>query len=50
MDKAGAYAIQGQAAAFVTGIEGSYTNVVGLPLAEVVAALAACGAVRPAGA
>jgi len=39
MDKAGAYAIQGGAAAFVTTICGSYTNVVGLPLAEVVAAL-----------
>jgi len=36
MDKAGAYAIQGRAAAFVTSICGSYTNVVGLPLAEVV--------------
>ena len=36
MDKAGAYAIQGGAAAFVTSICGSYTNVVGLPLAEVV--------------
>jgi septum formation protein len=36
MDKAGAYAIQGRAAAFVTEIHGSYTNVVGLPLAEVV--------------
>ncbi|MYL85041.1 septum formation inhibitor Maf [Desulfovibrio aerotolerans] len=35
MDKAGAYAIQGGAAAFVTSICGSYTNVVGLPLAEV---------------
>lgn len=35
MDKAGAYAIQGRAAAFVTEIHGSYTNVVGLPLAEV---------------
>ena len=32
MDKAGAYAIQGGAAAFVTAVEGSYTNVVGLPL------------------
>lgn len=35
MGKAGAYAIQGRAAAFVTRINGSYTNVVGLPLAEV---------------
>lgn len=32
MDKAGAYAIQGQGAMFVERIEGSYTNVVGLPL------------------
>ncbi len=33
-DKAGAYAIQGVAAVFVRGIRGSYSNVVGLPLAE----------------
>ena len=33
-DKAGAYAIQGRAAAWVRAIAGSYTNVVGLPLAE----------------
>jgi septum formation protein len=33
-DKAGAYGIQGPAAAFVAGINGSYTGVVGLPLAE----------------
>ncbi|MEM7168763.1 MAG: Maf family nucleotide pyrophosphatase [Pseudomonadota bacterium] len=33
-DKAGAYAIQGHAAAFVPAINGSYTNVVGLPLVE----------------
>jgi nucleoside triphosphate pyrophosphatase len=32
MDKAGAYAIQGLAAKFVTRIEGSYSNVVGLPI------------------
>ena len=32
MDKAGAYALQGRAAAFIEGIEGSYSNVVGLPL------------------
>jgi septum formation protein len=32
MDKAGAYAIQGRASLFVERIEGSYSNVVGLPL------------------
>lgn len=35
MDKAGAYAIQGGAGAFVDGYEGSYSNVVGLPLETV---------------
>jgi len=35
MDKAGAYAIQGLASRFVTAIEGSYSNVVGLPVALV---------------
>jgi len=39
MDKAGAYAIQGGAASWVRRIDGSYTNVVGLPLCEVVEAL-----------
>jgi len=34
MDKAGAYGIQGKAALFVEHIQGSYSNVVGLPLAE----------------
>jgi septum formation protein len=34
LDKAGAYAIQGRAAAFVTRIEGSYSGIMGLPLAE----------------
>jgi septum formation protein len=38
-DKAGGYAIQGAAAAFVDRIEGSYTNVVGLPLSQVCVAL-----------
>jgi septum formation protein len=33
-DKAGAYAIQGLAGAFVSSISGSYSNVVGLPLTE----------------
>ncbi len=32
-DKAGGYAIQGRASRFVTGIQGSYSNVVGLPMA-----------------
>ena len=35
-DKAGGYAIQGYAAAFVIGIKGSYSNVVGLPLPQTV--------------
>ncbi len=35
MDKAGAYGIQGLASRFVTRIEGSYSNVVGLPVARV---------------
>lgn len=34
LDKAGAYAIQGKAAIFVDLIEGSFSNVVGLPLRE----------------
>jgi septum formation protein len=35
MDKAGAYAIQGLASRFVARIQGSYSNVVGLPVATV---------------
>jgi septum formation protein len=45
--KAGAYAIQGIAAAFVRAVRGSVTNVIGLPLAEVLDALRAAGAPGP---
>ena len=45
-DKAGSYAIQGVGSFMVPRIEGSYTNVVGLPLCEVVAALEELGAIK----
>ncbi len=41
--KAGGYAIQGRAGGFVPWINGSYSNVVGLPLAETLALLATAG-------
>lgn len=43
-DKAGAYGVQGLASGFVTRLEGSYTNVVGLPAAETVCLLVDHGA------
>ena len=43
LDKAGAYAIQGRAAAFVSDLRGSYSGVVGLPLYETAELLAAAG-------
>ena len=43
-DKAGAYAIQGGAVHFVRSICGSYTNVVGLPMAELYEVLQTVGA------
>ena len=42
-DKAGAYAVQGRAASFVSRIDGSYTGVMGLPLYETARALAGIG-------
>jgi nucleoside triphosphate pyrophosphatase len=42
-DKAGAYAIQGHAGRYIPRIEGCYFNVVGLPLARLVAALRELG-------
>lgn len=41
LDKAGAYAAQGIGAAIIREVRGSYTNVIGLPLAEVLAELRA---------
>ncbi|MES2432980.1 MAG: nucleoside triphosphate pyrophosphatase [Pseudomonadota bacterium] len=41
--KAGGYAIQGAAGAFIPWISGSFTGIVGLPLAETAALLAAAG-------
>ena len=48
MDKAGAYAIQGLGGSLVDRVEGSYTNVVGLPVAEVLNLLMRCGVVTDA--
>ncbi len=42
--KAGGYAVQGAGSVFVTQIEGSYSNVVGLPLEETLALLREAGA------
>ena len=42
-DKAGAYAIQGRAAAFIRRIDGTYSGVMGLPLFETADALAQIG-------
>lgn len=43
MDKAGAYALQGIGAALIEKIEGSHTNIVGLPIPNVVSLLRECG-------
>jgi septum formation protein len=43
LDKAGAYAAQGEGAEIIEKIDGSYTNVVGLPMEKTVVALAEFG-------
>ena len=47
-DKAGGYGIQGQGGCLIEAINGSYTNVVGLPLAQIVTALLQAGVIVPA--
>jgi len=43
LDKAGGYALQGEGRRFILGVEGSRTNVIGLPLEETVELLAEAG-------
>lgn len=49
LDKAGGYGIQSLGGFMVAAISGSYSNVVGLPLAEVLAALTTVGLIRGGG-
>jgi septum formation protein len=46
-DKAGAYGIQGQGGALVATVHGSYTNIIGLPMPEVLAAIGQAPLARP---
>ncbi len=48
LDKAGSYGIQGRGGILVEKINGSYSNVVGLPLSEVIGELMRFGIVNPA--
>ncbi len=48
LDKAGAYAVQGEGRRFVERVEGSETNVIGLPLDETLALLREAGVIRSA--
>ena len=45
-DKAGGYAVQGKGAYFIQSIRGSYTNVIGLPLCEVLETLKKMGTIN----
>ena len=47
LDKAGAYAAQGHGREIIEGIEGSYTNVVGLPMEKTIEVLREFGVVAP---
>ena len=47
LDKAGSYGIQGMGGYLVKEIRGSYTNVVGLPMAEVIEELLGLGVIAP---
>ena len=46
-DKAGGYALQGKAGAFITSVVGSPSNVIGLPLADTIELLRGAGLVLP---
>lgn len=48
LDKAGGYGVQGQGAAFITNVEGDYTNVVGLPIRAMLRLLTQAGYPLPA--
>ena len=43
LGKAGAYAVQGRAAAFISHISGSYSGIMGLPMHETAQLLRECG-------
>jgi septum formation protein len=47
MDKAGAYALQGKGCLFVASVDGSYTNVIGLPMERILSILRRCGVRAP---
>jgi septum formation protein len=49
LDKAGAYAVQGRGGAFVDSVEGSISNVIGLPLLETLSLLGRLGFALPWG-